>query len=190
MGKADNGQQIIARYLNDFLTTDYKTDTVVKDLRTGEERRVSYINSEDSHYLAEHKTFIANRSDIMSDLLRYFVPTWFDTNYNWAVCLHADKCILVIKGLDKNYSYFLSKDEAAPAMHYARKKNHLVDQRFGASVDLSHPAARRLIENAKQRRPAHNSHWYKKHAIVEEFRILQSRKGPKAELVYLPTVGS
>lgn len=190
MGKTLNGQQIIAHYLNDFLTTTYPTDLIVSDLLTGEDRKVCYIGIDDEDYLAEHSKFISTQGAIMRELLTFFVPSWWDTDYNWAVSLHADKCMLVIKGMDKNYSYFLTKDEAAPAINYARKAHHLVDRRFGASVDLTHPIAIKLIKNAKRRRPANSTHWDKKHAIVEEFRKLPAKHGKKGELHYLPIVGS
>jgi len=190
MGKENNGQKIIANFLNDFLTTTYETATVVKDLRTGTDRKVCYINCDDQAYLNEHRRFISTRPDVMRALLNYFVPTWFDTDYNWAISLHADKCMLVVKGMDKNYSYFLNKEQSAPAINYARGVNHLVDRRFGASVDLNHPTAMKLLENAKKRQPDSGTHWDKKHAIVEEFRKLPGKRGKKGELYYLPTVGS
>ena len=190
MRKENNGQKIIAHFLNDFLTTTYETDLIYKDLRTGTDRKVCYINCDDPAYLHEHRTFISTRPDVMRALLDYFIPSWWETDYNWAISLHADKCMLVIKGLDKNYSYFLNKDEAAPAINYARIKKHLVDRRFGASVDLTHPNAMKLLEAAKRRQPRNSSHFDKKHAIVEEFRKLPAKHGKKGELYYLPIVGS
>lgn len=188
MGEQRNGQQIIADYLNDFLTNTYEPNFTVQDLRTGELRYVSYIGCDDEAYLKQHRQFVTTQHEVMTALLYYFVPSWFTKNYDWAVSLHADKCMIVIKGMDKNYSYFLTKAEAAPAINYARNTNHLVDRRFGQSVDLSHPNALKLIKQASLQVPCEHDHVHKKTAIVTEFRKLpqKTQSAPKAPIIYFP----
>ena len=185
MAEKNNGQAIVAHYLNDFLTTQYPVDFNVLDLASKRPARVSYIGFDDG-YIADHKKYIETETDCLVALLEYFVPSFFKTNFDWVVSLHWDKCVLFVKGLDKHHNYCLKKDEAAFAISYARKQMRLIDRRFGQSVDMTHPEALKLIEAAKAKSPQQADALVKKKTIITELRKLKTFTGPKAPVIDLP----
>ena len=126
---ADNnkGQKIVAHYLNDFLTTTYLTDYEIFDLSTSRQTAFSYIGFS-PEYIAKHKNLMFKEIKAYTAVLEFFVPNYFSSNYGWVVSLHWDVCALIIKGLDKHHSYCLSKEEATPAIAYAREKTRLMDR--------------------------------------------------------------
>ena len=185
MAEKNNGQAIVAHYLNDFLTTTYPTDYEVTDRGNGRPTAFSYIGFE-PEYIARHKNFMEKEIDAHVLVLEFFVPSWFLSNYGWVVSLHSGVCALVIKGLDKHHSYCLSKEEAPPAMAYAREKMRLLDRRFGQSVDFTHPEALKLIEAAKAKSPQQADALVKKNSIITELRKLKTFSGPKAPVIDFP----
>ncbi|MEC8666012.1 MAG: hypothetical protein VXY16_11135 [Pseudomonadota bacterium] len=185
MAEKNNGQTIVAHYLNDLLTTDYDAVYEMTDVYSQRTTKVCYIGF-DPDYILEHRKVIETTRETLVALLEYFVPSFFKTDFDWFVSLMGGNCVLFVKGLDKHHNYRLKKDEAPYAIAYARKQMRLIDGRFGQSVDMTLPEALKLIEAAKAKSPQQADALYKKKTIITELRKLKTFSGPKAPVIDFP----